>query len=47
MNDGQNSKPIIYHIWGNNHPLTSGWWYTYPSEKYESQLELFPYIMEK
>ena len=25
----------------------SGWWYTYPSEKYESQLGwLFPYIME-
>ena len=26
----------------------TGWWYTYPSEKYESQLgSLFPYIMEQ
>ena len=26
----------------------AGWWYTYPSEQYESQLGLiFPYIMEK
>ena len=26
----------------------TGWWYTYPSEKYESQWEgSFPYIMEK
>jgi hypothetical protein len=27
--------PYIYIIY------TSGWWYTYPSEKYESQLGLF------
>jgi len=27
---------------------TIGWWYTYPSEKHESQLgSLFPYIMER
>ena len=25
----------------------TGWWYTYPSEKYESQLgRMIPYIME-
>ena len=30
-------KPSIN---GQFSPITSGWWYTYPSEKYESQLGL-------
>ena len=36
----QSSKPNDYTV--------SGWWYTYPSEKYESQLgSLFPIIIWK
>jgi hypothetical protein len=28
--------------------MIAGWWYTYPAEKYESQLgRIIPYIMEK
>ena len=31
--------PAMLPLWT---PAISGWWYTYPSEKYENQLGLFP-----
>ena len=33
----QNGLNQAFFYW----KLTAGWWYTYPSEKYESQLVLF------
>ena len=36
------------HLWWDG-PISSGWWYTYPSEKYEfvNGKDDIPYIMEK
>ena len=45
MVDGENmASPIWFHLhYPIMIPVLSGWWYTYPSEKYKSQLGLlFP-----
>ena len=49
IGDQPNPQPCMFNIITNEKWVTrnTGWWYTYPSEKYESQLgRIIPYIME-
>ena len=40
-------KMIILKVYDIRTKTLSGWWYTYPSEKYESQLGCYSQYMEK